>query len=131
MDKYLYREFESYFPHLANDVVECFDGMPFELIAQLKDGQVFSYYGLEHSILSLPSDAYSLTEEECKKEFGIRLNRLMFVKNITQKMLSEKTGIAQGNISNYITGRTSPSFYVVDRIAKALDCSIEEFRCIY
>ena len=105
--------------------------MPFELIAKLKDGRVFSYYGSEHSIRRLPSDAYSLTEEECKKEFGIRLNRLMFVKNITQKMLSEKTGIAQGNISNYITGRTSPSFYVVDRIAKALDCSIEEFRCIY
>jgi transcriptional regulator with XRE-family HTH domain len=47
---------------------------------------------------------------------------------VSQLELSELTGIPQSTISNYLTGKFLPGFYNMDKIAKALKCSIDEFR---
>ena len=131
MDERLLTNFKKQFPCFADHAVEYRKKGPFELIVKLGDGHVISYYDTEQGIRRLPSDDSRLTEEECREEFGIRLYRLMYNKGVTQPELSEMTGITQSNISNYITGRKTPSFYTVDKIARALDCSIEELRYKY
>lgn len=131
MDERLLRNFKKQFPRFADDAVEYREKGPFELVVKLSNGRVISYYDTEQGIRRLPSDDTHLTEEECREEFGIRLGRVMYYKGVTQSELSEMTGITQSNISNYITGRKTPSFYTVDKIARALDCSIEELRYKY
>lgn len=131
MDEILLTNFKKQFPCFADHAVEYHKKGPFELVVKLDDGHVISYYDTEQGIRRLPSDDTNLTEEECREEFGIRLCRIMYYKGVTQKELSELTGITQANISNYITGRQTPSFYKVDKIARALDCSIEELRYKY
>lgn len=131
MDERLFTNFKNQFPCFADRAVEYREKGPFELVVKLDDGHVISYYDTEQGIRRLPNDDSCLTEEECREEFGIRLYRLMYDKGITQSELSEITGITQSNISNYITGRKTPSFYTVDKIARALDCSIEELRYKY
>ena len=131
MDETLLRNFKEQFPRFAENAIEYREKGPFELVVKLNNGRVISYYDTEHGIRRLPSDDSHLTEEECREEFGIRLCRIMYYKGVTQKELSEMTGITQSNISNYITGRQTPSFYNVDKIARALDCSIEELRYKY
>lgn len=131
MDERLLTNFKNQFPCFADRAVEYREKGPFELVVKLDDGHVISYYDNEQGIRRLPSDDSRLTEEECREEFGIRLYRLMYDKGVTQSELSEMTGITQSNISNYITGRKTPSFYTVDKIARALDCSIEELRYKY
>ena len=131
MDERLLRNFKKQFPRFADDAVEYREKGPFELVVKLSNGRVISYYDTEQGIRRLPSDDMHLTEEECREEFGIRLCRVMYYKGVTQKELSEMTGITQANISNYITGRQTPSFYKVDKIARALDCSTEDLRYKY
>lgn len=131
MDERLLTNFKNQFPCFADRAVEYREKGPFELVVKLDDGHVISYYDTEQGIRRLPSDDSRLTEEECREEFGIRLYRLMYDKGVTQSELSDMTGITQSNISNYITGRKTPSFYTVDKIARALDCSIDELRYKY
>lgn len=131
MEERLLTNFKKQFPCFADHAVEYRKKGPFELVVKLDDGNVISYYDTEQGIRRLPSNDSHLTEEECREEFGIRLYRLMCDKGVTQPELSEMTGITQSNISNYINGRKTPSFYTVDKIARALDCSIEELRYKY
>ena len=131
MNEMLLTNFKKQFPCFADHAVEYRKKGPFELVVKLDDGHVISYYDTEQGIRRLPSDDSRLTEEECREEFGIRLYRLMYNKGVTQPELSEMTGITQSNISNYINGRKTPSFYTVDKIARALNCSIEELRYKY
>jgi DNA-binding Xre family transcriptional regulator len=102
----------------------------FELVAKMNNGVTVLYDDIDHCFRRLPTNSDDMTEEECRAEFGWRLRKIMFRNGITQEQLSERTGIAQSRISNYLRGKNSPTFYVVDRIAKALGCSIDEFRYI-
>jgi len=117
------------FPFLVREMVECYTDGYDELVVTLSDGGIVSYDDFYKTFRRLPSD-YNMNEDECKMEFGIRLRKTMALKGLNQTMLSERTGIPQPLLSNYITGRTNPSFYAVDKIAKALGCSVDEFRHI-
>ena len=127
MSNVLYDNMSDYFPFISRDAIECKEISPFELMIRLNDGSAVIYDDSIRSIRNLPPDSDKLTEEQCRREFGIRLHKLLKRKNITQNELSEKTGISNISISKYITGKTSPSFYAVDKIAKVLKCSIDEF----
>lgn len=52
--------------------------------------------------------------------FGHVLNQVMYDLDVTQKELSEKTGIRQSTISEYINGKYAPSITSVVAIAQAL-----------
>ena len=88
----------------------------------------YQYDDRDRTFRSLPSDSKNMTEEEYKRELGIRLRQMMEHRGVTQIDLSEMTGLSQAQISSYITGKVSPSFYIIDRIAKALDCSSDLLR---
>ena len=125
MYEYKLRNLKLLYPRVAADAIEFIDNGPFEIIVKTVDGEVFSYDDTEDSLRRLPSNCNAMTEEECKKEFGIRLRQMMMFKCVNQLELSERTGISQPAISNYITGRTAPTLYNIDKIAKALGCSID------
>lgn len=130
----LYINFERYFPTIANQVdeyrVSVVDA-PGLVTVRLNDGSYFLYDDFDKTLRKLPRDGYGLTEDECRKEFGFRLRRLLYCKGITQAELSEMTGIPQCSISNYICGKVGPNFYTVDKIAKALGCSLDELSYRY
>lgn len=128
MSKYIYDNLRMYFPFVINESERIVENGNWELIAYLKDGTVFSYNDYLKTLRKLPNDSKNMTETECRHEFGIRLKRFMDRKGVSQSELSNLTGISMQSISNYITGKASPSFYNADKIAKALNCSIEEFR---
>ena len=52
-----------------------------------------------------------------------RLLKILKRNNIKQADLSRATGISRGAISNYVQGRYEPKSDVVNKMAKALDCS--------
>lgn len=122
--------FKLNFPYLYKEAASYEEINGYDIIVTLKNGASIVYDDVDKSFRNLPKDSNSMTESECRREFGIRLEKIMNRKRITQEELSYKTGISQGMISNYITGRNSPSFYNVDKIAKALGCSVDEFRYI-
>lgn len=52
-----------------------------------------------------------------------RLQEMMRIKNIKQADLAKATGISRGAISNYVLGRYEPKSDVINKLAKALNCS--------
>lgn len=128
MQNTLFVNFRRYFPLDAESTVEYHQHGDHGLVALLSNGRRIMYDDLYKTIRSLPVDSSAMSESECRKEFGYRLRDIMARKKITQSELAAMTGIAQPTISNYVAGKAMPSFYAVDRIAKALDCSIEELR---
>lgn len=123
-----FEEFALYFPSMAEDAVRSKVLPSGDLEVLLKDGMRFYFSPLYQTIRRLPDNPNKLSEDESKHEFGYRLKRLLTRKNITQSDLSKMSGLHQSQISDYVSGKRSPSFYVVDRIAKAIGCSTDEFR---
>lgn len=58
---------------------------------------------------------------------GLKIKSLMKMKHITQKELSEKTGISSGAISSYLSGHYEPKFDKLQLIANALGVSVAVF----
>lgn len=127
-DDYVAHRVMMYFPFIYEDAVSCRNRGYGEWIVRLNNGNMFLYDDIWKSIRKLPNDSKSLNKKQTAREIGYRLEKILQRKGLTQSDLSNMTGLTQPQISNYIYGRSMPSFYVVDKIAKALNCSTEDFR---
>lgn len=72
-------------------------------------------------------DTY-MTPQECAKEFGKKLTRMMLIRGVTQKDLAFITGMPQSQISVYMSGTVNPTLHILDKLARGLGCSTDEFR---
>ena len=54
---------------------------------------------------------------------SIRLQEIMREKGVKQAELARMTGISRGAISNYVLGRYEPKSDIINKFAKALNCS--------
>ena len=117
-----------YFPETIKKAIDNKEVSHYDIMFHLNDGDTVLYNSSDTTIRTLPQNDRELTEEECKKEFGIRLLNIMRRNCVTQSELSERTGISQPRLSNYISGKVAPTLYSLDKIAKALHCSVDEFR---
>jgi len=54
------------------------------------------------------------------KEIGARLQKLLYVKNMSQRELSEIIGVRDVTVSRYVNGQRVPKADVAARIAQAL-----------
>lgn len=115
--------FELYYPEIAKDAVNYYEDRLGYLVIEMRDGNVFIYDDENSNLM----DRAKFT---CKQDFGTRLRLIMRRRHVTQKELSEKSGISVSTISHYMNCQRSPSFEVACLLANALDCSIEDFRYI-
>ena len=128
MNEYDFLEFEKQFPWAVEQMEQLLASNDYFIRVKLNDGRIYEY-NIEHkSIRKLPNDPDHLTERQYRIEFGRRLRDILSYKGLTQKDLSDITGIPQSTISHYIRGLTTPSSYMLDKIAKALNCSTDDFR---
>ena len=130
MKERYFNNFKLHFPVTAKLTEAYRQTGLFDLTIKLMDGTAVIYDDLERSIRKLPLDCFKMTEKECRREFGLRLCKLMKIKNVTQQDLSEMTGISRVTINKYINGKANANFYNADKIAKALKCSMDELRYI-
>lgn len=66
--------------------------------------------------------------ESGDRELGVRIWRLMLKKGFTQNTLAEASGVSKNVITRLLTGRRMTTFTNIERIATALDVSLDEFR---
>lgn len=130
MNEYIVEQLERLFPFIVKEAVTYKKYNDFEWLIILKDGSTVLYDEFSKTIRRLPNNSNELTEQECRKEFGARLRMRMDRAGVSQLELSNRTGIAQPQLSRYVTGKATPSFYIIDKIAKALRCSTDEFRYV-
>ena len=133
MDSYsemLLHNFKLHFPLDANHVVY-YEPIGYGCLEiKLDTDEVLIYEDPYHSVRRLPCDSDEMTEDQFRMEFGRRLRRIMEHKGVTQLELYELTGIPQCHISGYINGKHTPSFYIINKIAKALKCPVDDLRYV-
>lgn len=122
---------EMYFPFVAEDAEEYIKVGIFELIIKMKNGRSILYDNIDHTIRNLPKDSSKMTEVEHRKELSFRLRKIMRHRGMTQNELADATGLSRYTVNRYLNGKVTPSFYHIDKIAKALDCSVDDFRYFY
>lgn len=66
--------------------------------------------------------------ESGDKELGVRILRIMRKKGMDQSSLALASGVSENIITRLLTGRRLTSFTNIERIATALDVSLDEFR---
>lgn len=66
--------------------------------------------------------------ESGDKELGVRIWRIMRKRGLNQSSLSEASGVSKNVITRLLTGRRMTSFANIEKIATALDVSLDEFR---
>lgn len=128
MTELMFNDFKIYFPSEWCHAVNYWKNCAYELYVQLDDGKTLAFDFIDKTIHVVKPDSKQISDVERINEFGRRLRRLMHAKGLTQNDLSEITGISQATISSYITGRVVPSFIKVDKICRALNCSMDELR---
>lgn len=127
MENDVYQNFTLYFKYLADKVVDVVIIDDWTLHVKLDDGTAVLYDDMLHTIRNLPLNSDVMTEQECRLEFGYRLRMMLLHRGMSHSELCRRTGITNPQLSNYIRGKTTPTFYIVDKIAKVLGCSIDEF----
>ena len=76
--------FKRYFPYIANDVEDVIEVGDTFMDVLMKDGSRLVYDDIDNTIRTLPKDIYNMSKDECGKEFGIRLRRIMHLKGVTE-----------------------------------------------
>lgn len=123
--------YKTWYPLMYSKTVECRPSGKYAITAILNDGSRVEFDSSNNTIRDVSkyydhSNLDSMTEESWRQEFGRRLRRVMSEKNYTQERLSELTGISRQMLTRYVRGNSTPSGYVVNKLAEALDCDIRE-----
>lgn len=111
-----------------DDVMEIKSANISDLLITFKDGRkylidTFTKYHKEITY----NNINELTEEQEKKEFAYMLRTIMKARYITQEELAIKANLTQAMISRYVSGKAIPSATVLNKIAKVLRCSMDDF----
>lgn len=69
-----------------------------------------------------------MTDQQWMQEFAKKLRYKMNARGVSQKELSQLSGVSEATISRYLTGEQPPKFLSVIKIAKALNASVLELK---
>lgn len=104
------------------------------ILITMLDGRCVTYnnilktYGFGHdrAILEERNKPAYDDEQAFRSQFALRLCERLTLQEMTQEELAIETGLSVGAISKYVNAESRASFFSVFKIAKALDCSVEE-----
>jgi DNA-binding XRE family transcriptional regulator len=109
------------------DIVEAIMLNEYDVLFVFKNGNKVVYDSFEQTFTSIRYGSNDLTDEQYKKEFSVILRKIMNRKHVNQEELARRVGTTQPMISRYINGDAMPSFTMMIKLAKALDCSTDDF----
>lgn len=119
-DQMIYSNFEMRFPFLADEVVDWIGIDCLMILVKLENGEKYIYNDTEETFMKV--------KPNYENEFGFMLGYKLSKHGMRQDELADRISCSRISINNYVTGRTVPSYYVAVEIAKALNCSLDDFR---
>lgn len=127
LDNFLYKYVIKNNPQInEQDIVSYKAINSYDLLVEFKNGEKILYDTFANTQRYIEYDK-ELTDEEELYEFKTQLRKIMKRKFIDQTELAKRVGVSQGMISNYIRGYSVPNAIILKKLAKALNCSVEDF----
>ena len=99
----------------------------FDILFVFKDGRRFIFDSDTNYFWQPYSEEHELTDDQIRHEFKIRLRTMMRRRCINQEELAARLGTKQAVISRYVTGDAMPSYATMFKIARILNCSMDDF----
>lgn len=124
----LIRNFTRNHPGFQGEVAGYYQDGPMGLVVKLKSGKAIWYDDINKSLRRLPDNPHEMTSDQFRYEFKKRIEKILIFRSMTQNDLAEKIGVDPSQLNRYLNGKNIPSFFIVDKIAKALDCSVDDLR---
>lgn len=128
--EYYANQFKWNYRWLGEKVIRYYTEGPFLIVLELSDGRNVLYNHMTDRYRFLPRDSHNMTEEECRQEFRLRLLEQINHNAMSQKTLAAKLGISEATLSRYISGDRKVDFYTLDKMARILNCSVDDFRYV-
>lgn len=100
-------------------------------IISLDDGLDILYDDFSKYYRVVKINIKNMTDEEYRKEFGLRLQSIMEQRGVSQNWLAYRAGVTQPTIGTYINGKNAPIIYTANSIARALRLSDDEIKFLY
>ena len=121
----MYNDFMRQHNALARNIIEWCPLTETELILKDREGQLWVYDIIDGGVTPyFIREDLDLDEDKWRDRFSRRLRHKLRGVGITRNDLSDMTGISTVTLSKYLNGITTPSTYNLDKIARALNCSI-------
>lgn len=124
-------EYSKWYPEMYSHTVEVRPSGRYSILVILDDGSRMEYCSQGNTVRNVTqfytreSDE-ELNEETWRKEFGRKLQRAISDKGLTQERLSDITGISRQMLTRYVRGKSTPSGYILSRLAEVLECDVRE-----
>lgn len=125
MEEYILKNFELYFPGDFSKMVN-YKIVDELLYAELSDGTIVRYDDFRNSIKLVKRVDMDLTEHQSRIELSRRIYNRMRKLGITQYELAAMTGLTEVSISRYMNCKSSPTYFTLSKIAKALNCGLDD-----
>lgn len=110
-----------------NEVISLEEVTEWDLLITFKNGKKVLYDTFYNTYNYVTNESKEISEEEQKRIFCYNLQKLMDRKFIDQTELAKRVGTTQPMISRYITGSALPGYLMLNKLAKALSCTINDF----
>lgn len=122
--QYIFDDFVENCPGLATTVKSWEPKGPKTIRVYLNNGDSVIYNYVLQGIRSVRSN--NGTEDDWKRDFRDVLVEKMADYDYTQAELAQAIGVSQPAISSYLNKRSVPNGYVLSKLAKLFDCSLDE-----
>lgn len=129
MDKHMMQYVHYINPRLTEDDIEKIEKLnDFDVLIVLKNKRKFIYDRFSNGYREVFYESINdITPEQELKMFAYNLRKIMYSQGVTQELLAAEIGTTQAMISRYTSGKVIPSVLIVKKIAKVLNCSMDDF----
>lgn len=120
--------FEHRYPWLFKRMESFEEVDRYSVYINLDDGRTLLYDNFMNELKTVKrfDDDSELTEEEWKKGFSNLLAERLKRSGINQYELARKIGVSTTMVNHYVNGRNIPSVYMLRRISRVLECSMDD-----
>lgn len=120
-------------------IIEWYPSGYAEITVTMSNGMMYAFNRIGSCITPVKNrrgvddgcDEISKDETAWRENFSKRLRFKMRRQGISQGRLSKLTGISTVSLSKYMNGIASPSGYNLERLSRALQCSVSELISAY
>lgn len=129
--EYIIESYKRMYPNYYNKTVDCRPSSRHSILVTMNDGSKLEYNSLDSTVRDVTrlysTQVTEMDEEAWRREFGRKLRRVIAEKGINQEKLSDMIGISRQMLTRYVRGTSTPSGYVLSRLASVLECDAREF----
>ena len=117
------------FQYIVKRITRCWEYGDMDLIIEL-DNKRLMFYEFGTTIfreIRLLDGSSEPTEDQWKKTFGYNLSEMMWRGKFSRNELAEAVGLSEAILSKYVNGKAIPRVHIVERLARILNCSVDDF----